>query len=756
MGTHTAQRVESKKPASAWEVDRRRTKTPELQIERAPGLVQLARVATHPGNAARLEAHAAALADRRLSGPARADLVRQLQQSYGNRYVQRLVDGISQTRVQAKLTVGPAGDKYEQEADRVAKQVMGKLSAPNQEVARRQGDEEDELQMKPQAQRQVPLEGGEVGHEVESTIQQARGGGKALPDNLRSSMEGAFGADFSGVRLHTGSESDALNESMGARAFTTGQDVFVRREDYNPGSSGGQELLAHELTHVVQQGGKELQLKTARVATGSSALVQAHPSHAKEKEVKGKFLTPSQTPDAQRHPSHAKEKEVRAKHLEIAGAFIVQRDYEAEKKLGDKYGITIGLGPKDPSSKKDRKRFSSKMLKVLDTALATVPKSHLTGSYLKNIVPSSESPASSYSPDTKSIDFGSPAWLPSWLHAAVEVGGKFGGIIDWVAVETLRGLAKEEHKGKGISLPESFYESAEGQSVFGGVFEGHSEEKLAGYTLRHELGHAVDDKINFTSKLAHLPEFGGWKQYVNPIKDQPEAAVHFLERAGITYYKDYPVGAYKRLPQFVVDFMQDPKRDPLSATRNNQIANDHSSFPQAWKKVMKSVQSAQKFAWMLKDGGKSELELNGRVIDLDHYGTWVSYLTKARDGHAVSNYQFSSPGEWFAEAYAAFYDPNPDSKARKRLNKQTIDWFTKNLGERPSSDPNKEPETGILDFGGQLADLEKPEQVLVDLLMELLPDLEKLEKMVKGLEESAIVFKKAPQSKSKSEVVEVV
>jgi hypothetical protein len=72
-------------------------------------------------------------------------------------------------------------------------------------------------------------------------------------------MEGAFGADFSGVRVHTDSKSDSLNRSVQAKAFTTGSDIFFRSGTYQPASSGGQELLAHELTHVVQQGGASVQ-----------------------------------------------------------------------------------------------------------------------------------------------------------------------------------------------------------------------------------------------------------------------------------------------------------------------------------------------------------------------------------------------------------------------------------------------------------------------------------------------------------------
>ncbi|OBQ24581.1 MAG: hypothetical protein AN488_00015 [Anabaena sp. WA113] len=72
-------------------------------------------------------------------------------------------------------------------------------------------------------------------------------------------MEKAFGGvDFSQVKVHNDAVSDQLNQSIQARAFTTGQDVFFRGGEYNPGSRGGQELLAHELTHVVQQSGGAL------------------------------------------------------------------------------------------------------------------------------------------------------------------------------------------------------------------------------------------------------------------------------------------------------------------------------------------------------------------------------------------------------------------------------------------------------------------------------------------------------------------
>jgi hypothetical protein len=100
-----------------------------------------------------------------------------------------------------------------------------------------------------------------VAPDVERTIESTRGGGNALDSAAQASMGRAFNADFSGVRVHTNSQADTLNQSLNARAFTTGQDIYFKQGEYNPGSSSGKELLAHELTHVVQQNGEKIQGK---------------------------------------------------------------------------------------------------------------------------------------------------------------------------------------------------------------------------------------------------------------------------------------------------------------------------------------------------------------------------------------------------------------------------------------------------------------------------------------------------------------
>lgn len=95
------------------------------------------------------------------------------------------------------------------------------------------------------------------------TINRMRGSGHLLDADVRAQMEPIFGADFSGVRVHTGIEADRVSRSLNARAFTIGQDIFFRQGKYNSGDASGRGLLAHELTHVVQQQ-EDNQTKSAR------------------------------------------------------------------------------------------------------------------------------------------------------------------------------------------------------------------------------------------------------------------------------------------------------------------------------------------------------------------------------------------------------------------------------------------------------------------------------------------------------------
>jgi hypothetical protein len=95
----------------------------------------------------------------------------------------------------------------------------------------------------------------EVQEETAHAINAKRGGGSGLDPGMAKKAGDAMGHDFSGVNVHTDSQADELSRGLGAKAFTTGSDIFFQSGAYNPGSGEGQQLLAHELTHVVQQGG---------------------------------------------------------------------------------------------------------------------------------------------------------------------------------------------------------------------------------------------------------------------------------------------------------------------------------------------------------------------------------------------------------------------------------------------------------------------------------------------------------------------
>jgi hypothetical protein len=99
------------------------------------------------------------------------------------------------------------------------------------------------------------LPGGAVHPAIAYQIGRLRGGGASLDPGSRARIEPLVGDSLADVRVHDGPVADGLSRSVAARAFTTGRDVFFARGEYRPGTSGGDQLLAHELTHVVQQRG---------------------------------------------------------------------------------------------------------------------------------------------------------------------------------------------------------------------------------------------------------------------------------------------------------------------------------------------------------------------------------------------------------------------------------------------------------------------------------------------------------------------
>jgi hypothetical protein len=225
--------------------------------------------------------------------------------------------------LQAKLRIGQPGDVYEQEADRVADTVMRMPEPGVQRQVEPEEEEEETLQPKPLAsqitplvqvqrqeepeeeeeetfnakplaeeitplvQRQVEpeeeeeeiqpksLDGAapEVTPEMGRDIQSIKGKGQPLSASERAFFEPRFGADFGDVRVHSDARAAHVAQSVNARAFTLGQDVVFGAAQYAPESSTGQRLMAHELTHVVQQIGANKR--------DSSSLIQKNPGPPK-------------------------------------------------------------------------------------------------------------------------------------------------------------------------------------------------------------------------------------------------------------------------------------------------------------------------------------------------------------------------------------------------------------------------------------------------------------------------------------------
>jgi hypothetical protein len=205
--------------------------------------------------------------------------LQQLQRGAGNVAMARMLRA---SHIQAKLTVGPVDDVYEREADAVARQVMRMPDSHDPAVQRAPlsiqrlcpGCEEDE-----KVQRAPGGSSSGAPAELEPYLSSQRGGGQRLPDSTRAFFEPRFGHDFGSVRVHADSRATQAANSVQARAFTVGRDIVFGANQSQPGTQAGRTLLAHELTHVVQQGSAGGQLQRASVSvSGGSASSTSEPS----------------------------------------------------------------------------------------------------------------------------------------------------------------------------------------------------------------------------------------------------------------------------------------------------------------------------------------------------------------------------------------------------------------------------------------------------------------------------------------------
>jgi hypothetical protein len=161
---------------------------------------------------------------------------------------------------QPKLTVNEPNDVYEQEADSMADRVM-RMANPGHENAffkpaqttiqrKCQHCEEEE-----KVHRKESSAAAQGGHELDNYVGSLGSSGQAMSASSRQFFEPRFGRDFSSVKLHTDSVAAKSAQSINALAYTTGNNIVFNSGQYSPNSDSGKKLIAHELTHVMQQGG---------------------------------------------------------------------------------------------------------------------------------------------------------------------------------------------------------------------------------------------------------------------------------------------------------------------------------------------------------------------------------------------------------------------------------------------------------------------------------------------------------------------
>ncbi len=180
--------------------------------------------------------------------------------------------------------------KQEAEEEPVQKQEEEEAAQPKgeeeEEAAQTKGEEEEEAaQPKEEEEVQEKSMGHAQSRSIESRLKKSKGKGQMMDAKTKAEMEHGFGADFSDVKIHTDSEAERMSRDMGAQAFTHGKDIYFNEGKFDPNSRSGKHLLAHELTHTIQQGHRKQKVQRKK---GNQSLM------SRMKELKDIALNDSQ------------------------------------------------------------------------------------------------------------------------------------------------------------------------------------------------------------------------------------------------------------------------------------------------------------------------------------------------------------------------------------------------------------------------------------------------------------------------------
>lgn len=166
-----------------------------------------------------------------------------------------------QPEEEESVQMQPEEEVAMKEDEEVAMQEEEEVAAKEDEEVATKEDEEvatkedEEIKKKPLIQRSGDGQATAT-PALSSQLNATKGGGRNLSKDVNREMSQKIGSDFSNVRVHTDSKAAEMNEGLGAKAFAHGNDVYFNKGNFNPNQPEGKRLLAHELTHVVQQKGK--------------------------------------------------------------------------------------------------------------------------------------------------------------------------------------------------------------------------------------------------------------------------------------------------------------------------------------------------------------------------------------------------------------------------------------------------------------------------------------------------------------------
>jgi hypothetical protein len=217
------------------------------------------------------------------------------------------------------------------------------------------------------------------------------------------------------------------------------------------------------------------------------------------------------------------------------------------------------------------------------------------------------------------------------------------------------------------------------RQVMAGISDANSHENLLTWTMRHEIGHSVDKKIHWEENNSKEEIFGGWQKETKESVFEKMMNTEVIPDISNFQLNNKP---FKKVPQDYLgnwDLIEMSRQKKLIKISKEGVEVPEENYFKLTK-LYRSFEIAKNSPWTFADGAEKDTCYADRIYMFSQYDEWQSYKKAARD-NAVSNYQFSDVKEWFAEAYAAYYNPDPNAASRNRLSPVQKVWFEKTLGK---------------------------------------------------------------------------